>query len=184
MDITLQDVFWVVGGIVVFTAFMLARPQLEGLLGALRLRYLRPEAWSTWLDRVADQASTVKSSDAHDTALMSRTAGSTADRPGSGTGSLDPVPGQQHQVAPALVPDFHYVIDYLSRHKLDTPEQVVDVLSVLQSGEGHVFSANKIRDLVGGNEAAVKARVASHRPKHEPPKQPASRRLERPVEGW
>ena len=114
--------------------------------------------------------------------IMSRSAGSTTDRTGSGTGSDRPVPTQQHQAAPELVPTFDAVIAFLAKHNLDTPEQLIDVLAVLHYDGEYPISANKIRDLAGGNEAAVKARVAKHRPKQNPPK--PSPRLERPINGW
>lgn len=120
----------------------------------------------------------------YDDDITSSEPGSDEDVPGSDTGSRRSVPQQQHQPAPAAPASFEDIIDYLARHNLDTPEQVVDVLSVLQLGDSYVLSANKIRDIVGGNEAVVKARVASHRPKAEPAPMKASSRLERPTSGW
>ena len=118
-----------------------------------------------------------------DPGIMSRGLGSESKHAGSGTGATDPVSAQQNQVTPEPVSSFDGVIDYLKRHKLATPEQLIDVLSVLQfEDDSYPISANKIRDLAGGNEAAVKARVASHRPKAAAPK--PSPRMERPVNGW
>ena len=112
--------------------------------------------------------------------LMSNWRGADDDDPGADTSSDEPVLPQQHQVAPALVLDFAGVLDYLKRHNL-TDEQAVDLLALARRESGDLLSANKIRDIVGGNEALVKARVASHRPKqHAPP----ARRLERPAGGW
>ena len=103
------------------------------------------------------------------------------DYAGADTGSAKVVPGQQHQAASELVLDFEMVLDYLRRHNL-TDEQLIDVYAIPHRADGdHPLSANRIREAVGGNEAAVKARVASHRPK---PKPMASRRLERPANGW
>lgn len=116
--------------------------------------------------------------------VMSRSPDSRPVPAGSGTGSADLVPGQQHQREPAAPANFDDVLAYLARHKLESPDQVVDVLSVLQFGDGHVLSANKIRDVVGGNERAVKARVASHRPKDKEEAPRTSSRLERPENGW
>ncbi len=106
--------------------------------------------------------------------------GSHSIRAGSDTSSERAVPAQQHQSAPELVLDFEGVLDYLRRHNL-TDEQVIDLLTLIRRESGDLLSANKIRDIVGGNEAQVKARVAGHRPK---PIQPQARRLERPVNGW
>lgn len=106
--------------------------------------------------------------------------GSDYDNAGADTSSARAVPPQQHQSASELVLDFDSVLDYLRRHKL-TDEQAIDLLTLATREEGDLLSANKIRDIVGGNEAAVKARVASHRPKA--PARPSSR-LERPANGW
>lgn len=100
---------------------------------------------------------------------------------GSGTGSAEPVPPQQHQAAPSPVPDFDAVLAYLTRHKLND-EQAIDLLTVAQRESGYLLSANKIREVVGGNEATVKARVARGRPR--PPEPRASASLKRPQEGW
>lgn len=112
--------------------------------------------------------------------VMSDWRSSRFDDAGSDTGSDWVVPGQQHQSASELVPDFEAVLEYLRRHKL-TDEQAIDLLTLAARESGDLLSANKIRDIVGGNEAEVKRRVASHRPKQAPP---ASHRLERPANGW
>ena len=125
----------------------------------------------------------VKRLDRRERAIMSRGAGSRFDRAGADTGSAPLVPRQQNQAAPELVPDFGGVITFLSRHNNAAPDDLIDVLSVLQRPDGeYLLSANKIREIVGGNEAAVKARVAGHRPKAAAAK-PAAR-LERPASGW
>lgn len=103
------------------------------------------------------------------------------DAAGSGTGSTDPVPPQQHQAAPAPAPDFDAVLAYLTRHKLND-EQAIDLLTVARRESGYLLSANKIREVAGGNEATVKARVARGRPR--PPEPRASASLKRPQEGW
>lgn len=101
---------------------------------------------------------------------------------GASTGASRAVPPQQHQAASALVPDLAAVLAFLSRHNL-SDEQAIDLLTELRREDGeYLISANKIRDVVGGNEAIVKARVASRRPK--PPVPKASGRIERPVNGW
>jgi hypothetical protein len=61
-------------------------------------------------------------------------------------------------------------------------ETVIDILSVLKKDGEYLLSANKIRDLVGGADAVVKSRVASHRPKPPAPKVEAH--LDRPANGW
>lgn len=100
---------------------------------------------------------------------------------GSGTGSAQAVLPQQHQLEPASVPSFETTIDYLKGHNL-TDEQVIDLLALMRRDAGDLLSANKIRDIVGGNEAAVKARVAAWRPKVEPPR--SQGRVARPHGGW
>lgn len=112
---------------------------------------------------------------------LSEYRGSRLDDAGSDTGSAWVVPAQQHQAASELVPDFEDVLDYLRRHNL-TDEQAIDLLTLAKRETGDLLSANKIRDIVGGNEADVKRRVASHRPKPATPK--PSARLERPANGW
>lgn len=102
------------------------------------------------------------------------------DDDGSNTSSSIVVPAQQHQMAPAPVLNFEGVLDFLKRHNL-TDEQAIDLLTVARRESGDLLSANKIRDIVGGNEAQVKARVAQHRPRHKPA---PARRLERPAGGW
>lgn len=126
---------------------------------------------------------TVKRSEGGAYKVMSRPLESRPVPTGSGTGSAVVVPPQQHQPEPAAPASIEDVVSFLSRHKLESPEQVIDILSVLQFGDDHVLSANKIRDVVGGNEKAVKARVASHRTKEEAPKKTSSR-LDRPIDGW
>ena len=138
--------------------------------------YDRARAW--WQEGI-ERAQSVND---FDDEITSSDDGSDEDVTGSGTGSQDAVPGQQHRSAPGLVSDFDAAINVLSKHKLESPEQLIDALSVLHFENGYVFSANKIRDLVGGNEAAVKAQVAAHRPKIEAPK--PSPRLDRPENGW
>ena len=100
---------------------------------------------------------------------------------GSGTSAAVAVPQQQHQAASAPVPDFELIISYLQRHNL-TDDEAIDLFAVAHRESGDLLSANKIREIVGGNEAAVKARVARYRPK--PPQPKPSPRLERPADGW
>lgn len=100
---------------------------------------------------------------------------------GSSTGSDQAVLPQQHQPEPAPPLDFDDMIDYLTQHNL-TDEQTIDLLTLMRRNDGDLLSANKIRDIVGGNEAAVKARVAAWRPKAEP--QRSQGRVARPDGGW
>lgn len=103
---------------------------------------------------------------------------------GSGTGSDEVVLGQQHQVVPEEPLVFESVLNYLERQKF-TDEQVIDLFTVIQREKGYVLSANKIREAVGGNEAAVKARVAKRRPKAEQPQPPRTMgQSGRPQRGW
>lgn len=107
--------------------------------------------------------------------------GSTGAASGSGTGSARAVLPQQHQAEPALVPCFETAIDYLKRHNL-TDEQAIDLLTLMRRDAGDLLSANKIRDIVGGNESAVKARVAAWR--NAPKPQRTQGRVPRPHGGW
>lgn len=147
MDITLSDIGWIGGGLLLLTALSILFTHRAEIAQAL------------WSSR----------------------AGSGIHRAGSGTGSDGPVPRQQHQAAPELVLDFQAVLDYLKRHNL-TDEQVIDVYAVTHREQDYPLSANKIRDVVGGNEKDVKARVAGHRPKPVQPRPQA--RLLRPEGGW
>jgi hypothetical protein len=102
--------------------------------------------------------------------------------PSASTSSAPVVLAQQHQAASALVPDFEAVLDFLAKHNL-TDEQAIDLFATAhRAPDDYFISANKLRDAIGGNEAAVKARVASHRPK--PPAPRPAARLERPANGW
>jgi len=101
---------------------------------------------------------------------------------GSGIGAVSPVPPRQHQAASELVPDFDAVLRFLEEHNL-TDEQLIAVYAIPhRTPDDYPLSANRIRDAVGGNEAAVKAQVAARRPKPRAPKLRAH--LDRPVSGW
>lgn len=109
-------------------------------------------------------------------------AGSEGDQGGSSTGADPAVLPQQHQVASELVPDLASVKIYLKQHNV-SDQDAIDILALLRRSNGdNLISANKIRDIVGGNEAAVKAQVAMLRPK--PPAKLTQGRQERPVNGW
>jgi hypothetical protein len=101
---------------------------------------------------------------------------------GSSTGSAPVVLPRQHQVASAPVLDFEAVLTFLTEHNL-TDEQAIDLFATAhRAPDDYFISANKLRDAIGGNEAAVKARVASRRPK--PPTPRPAARLDRPANGW
>lgn len=106
---------------------------------------------------------------------------SRTDTPGSETGLRLVVLPQQNQENQEPVLDVQGAIAYLARHNL-TPDEAIDLLAILRWEDGdYLLSANKIRDVVGGADAVVKAQVASHRPKL--PAKPSAR-LERPANGW
>jgi hypothetical protein len=101
---------------------------------------------------------------------------------GAGIGAGVVVPPQQHQSALELVPNFQAVKTYLTDHTL-TDEEAIELLALARRSSGDdLLSANKIRDIVGGNEGKVKAHVAAHR-KPRPKPRPADR-LTRPANGW
>lgn len=103
--------------------------------------------------------------------------------PGAGTGSAIVVPQQQHQAASELVSSFETVKDYLTDHTLTDDEMVV-LLALIRRADGNdLLSANKIREVVGGNEGRVKAQVAAHR-KPRPRPRTHGAPLKRPANGW
>jgi hypothetical protein len=108
-------------------------------------------------------------------------AGSVGDRAGSRAGSGAPVLEPQFQQFREPVLKIEDVIDFLSKHKL-TDEEAIDILAVLHRESGHLLSANKVRDTVGGADAVVKSRVANLRPK--PPARRPAGTLRRPQNGW
>jgi hypothetical protein len=108
--------------------------------------------------------------------------GSEESEGGSRTGFADPVLGQQNHTEPEPVLKIEQVIAFLTEHNL-TDEQATIMFAVMRREDGeHFLSANKIRDVVGGADAVVKAQVAAYRPRQSRPK-PAAR-LERPANGW
>jgi hypothetical protein len=108
--------------------------------------------------------------------------GAEGDLDGASTDAGTVVPAQQHQSALELVPNFEVVKAYLTDHTL-TDEQAIELLALARRSSGDdLLSANKIRDIVGGNEGKVKAHVAAHRKPRPKPK--AAQRLERPIRGW
>jgi len=108
--------------------------------------------------------------------------GSEDDDDDAGTDAEDVVPGQQHQAEPELVLNFEAIKAYLTDHTLTDDEAVVLLALVRRADGNDLLSANKIRDIVGGNEGKVKAQVAVHRKPRPRPK--AAARIERPANGW
>ena len=99
----------------------------------------------------------------------------------TGTGSLAPVPGQQHQVEPDLLtnlePDEKAFARQLAR------EELIITLAVQRNENGdYLFSANQITSFVGGAAAPVKSTIANVRGKKETP--PPARSIARPPDGW
>lgn len=104
----------------------------------------------------------------------------TSSRSGS-AGSWDLVPGQQHQAEPQepgeSEPDEKSFARQLAR------EELIITLAVQRKDNGdYLFSANDITKFVGGAAAPVKATIANVRGKRETP--PASRSVQRPLNGW
>jgi hypothetical protein len=167
-NLSLGDVAWIFGSLIVFALICVAGRPAWHLARALKRRYVHV-SWQGLLDILADD--------------MSSEAGSEPTLPGSRTGFDDPVLPQQNQVKPELVFEFSHLLDFLSRHNLSEGEAIALLARMRRSnGIDYYLSANRIRDVVGGADAAVKAEVAKHRPKPAVPKPPA--RLERPANGW
>lgn len=154
MDISLSDVAWVMGSLLVFVACRMAWEYRAGIARAVSSVSAR---------------------------YVARPSGVSTEVAGASTGASEAVLGQQHHLAPAPVLDFAAVLDYLKRHNL-SDDEAIDLLTLVHRESGDLFSANKICDIVGGNDGRIKARVASHRPKPPAPKSPA--RIERPAKGW
>lgn len=96
-------------------------------------------------------------------------------------GFEEPVLPHSFQAKPEPVRTIEECLAFLDEHKL-SDDEFIDMLATLQRHDDYRISANKIRDIAGGADAVVKARVAARRPKPAPTK-PAPR-LERPVNGW
>lgn len=179
----LSGLLIIVLSVVAIAAAVQAWPYVRGFTVALFHRYINAEAWQRLVTRVADLPAepSVNRFQTDKPITSSVMDGAAVVPSGSSTGADKAVPPQQHQVAPASVLTFDDAISFLKRHKFESADELIDVLSVLQRDGKPLISANKIREIIGGNEAAVKARVATHR-RQEPP--PSARRLERPAEGW
>lgn len=86
-----------------------------------------------------------------------------------GTGSEEPVLPQQNQAEP-------------EEPALSEPQLTVIKLAIMKKPNGdYLFSANQIRDTVGGNAATIKGWVAEVR---GAPQQQSNGHLERPAKGW
>lgn len=113
---------------------------------------------------------------------ISSSDGADTSRAGASTGAGLVVPPQQHQVAPELVPTFDLLKAYLTDHTL-TDDEAIELLALARRSSGDdLVSANKIRDIVGGNEGKVKAHVAAFRKPRLKPR--SADRLDRPANGW
>jgi hypothetical protein len=114
--------------------------------------------------------------------VVVRLPGSEGDHGGADTGATLSVLPPQHQTKPELVPDLAAIKTYLKQHSV-SDQDAIDILALLRRPTGdNLISANKIRDIVGGNEAAVKAQVAALRPK--PPQPRTQGHADRPANGW
>lgn len=106
-------------------------------------------------------------------------------RTGSDGGSerfAAPVLGQQNQAKPSELGGREPLIQFSTLQNMDDAD-LIALLAVLRLPNGdYRFSANKIRDIVGGSDTAVKAQVAAHRPKEVKPSPPRS--IGRPPNGW
>jgi hypothetical protein len=99
-----------------------------------------------------------------------------------GSGFAVPVPGQQNQEFQNQFVDFEDVKTFLAEHNL-SDEQVVITLALIRRANGdELLSANKIRDIAGGADGAIKPIVAAHR-KPRPKSRPQAR-IARPPGGW
>jgi hypothetical protein len=111
--------------------------------------------------------------------------GSRPDRAGSDDGSSRlsmPVLWQQNQEKPNQNATIEDVIELTYSGPI-TREQALTILALMQRENGEYFlSANKIRDIVGGADATVKAEVAALRPSKPTP--PPARSIARPPGGW
>ncbi len=118
-------------------------------------------------------------------AMSSYDGGSHADRSGFEGGSewfAEPVPGQQNQENQNQNATIEDIIN-LTYTSAITDQQALTILALMRRENGDYFlSANKIRDIVGGADAAVKAEVAALRPSKPTP--PPARSIARPPGGW
>lgn len=161
------------------------RAQIALFIGAIWRRYVAVDDWRAAMERLADERESVRDyqEGRHAADVMSSTENGSEpvpliDRSGSGR----PERSLENQESRVPVRSLDDVIDLLSEHNFAGDERLIDVLAVLQRDGEPVISANKIRDHVGGTDAAVKARVAKRRPKSATPK--PSPRLDRPANGW
>lgn len=118
--------------------------------------------------------------------LMSRSAGGSpldrASSPAETRRFTTPVPAQQNQENQNQNATIEDIISLTYTGPV-TDQQALTILALMRRENGEYFvSANKIRDIVGGADATVKAEVAALRP-HKPTKPPA-RSVTRPPGGW
>jgi len=159
--------------------FLLGMCVLIGLVSAIGPAVWRalPRLWNYFVDRPIGEIA----------ALFMSSGASVPTRPVIGSDSgfewfEDAVPGQQNQVNQTEPDEQEPAIQFSSLQNLDD-ENLTALLAVLRLPSGEYrFSANKIRDIVGGSDKVVKAWVAAHRPKEPQPKAPRS--IKRPPQGW
>ena len=97
------------------------------------------------------------------------------------TGSRDLVPGQQHQAEPQEPGEDEPTEKSFARQL--AREELIITLAVQRKENGdYLFSANDITKFVGGAAAPIKNTIANVRGKREAP--PASRSVQRPLNGW
>lgn len=93
-----------------------------------------------------------------------------------------PVLGQQNQERANRFAAIEDIIN-LTYTSPVTDQQALTILALMRRENGEYFlSANKIRDIVGGADATVKAEVAALRPSKPAP--PVVRSIARPPGGW
>ncbi len=115
--------------------------------------------------------------------VVSRRAGSETSSPPARTGFRAPVLRQPVRVIPQEPIRTEPPNEPLTTLPIMDDAALIKFLAELRTPEGdYRFSANRIRDIVGGADAVVKSQVARYRPKPPAPK-PAAH-LERPANGW
>lgn len=117
--------------------------------------------------------------------MSSEERGSQSDRASFSSGSRQfapLVPAQQNQENQNQNATIEDVVNLTYTGPI-TDQQAITILALMRRENGDYFlSANKIRDIVGGADATVKADVAALRPKEQAP--PPPRSIARPPGGW
>jgi hypothetical protein len=168
-NFSLQDLGIIVGSVVAFLAVCIIMPPLlkygPRFFVSLFHRYLWVD-WDGFMSRLADMDKEPAESD------------------WNGAGSNGTVLPHQNQENQNRNANFETIKNYFTQHNL-SDEQCIIILALMRRMSGDdLLSANKIRDVVGGADAVVKAQVSALRPKKIPAKPPALRGIQRPKEGW